>query len=68
MSVKRLSGGTAGKGGVNASPTQADHTVRVAAEQLLTLPIDELIPCPNNARVHSKKQIAQLRARDAGSD
>jgi len=62
MSVKRLSGGTAGKGGVNASPTQADHTVRVAAEQLLTLPIDELIPCPNNARVHSKKQIAQLRA------
>lgn len=62
MSAKKSAGGTAGKGGVSAAPTQADQTVRVAAEQLLTLPIEELIPYSNNARVHSKKQIAQIRA------
>lgn len=62
MSAKKSAGGTAGKGGVNAAPTQDDQTVRVAAEQLLTLPIDELVPYANNARVHSKKQIAQIRA------
>lgn len=62
MRAKKAAGGTAGKGGVNAAPTQDDQTVRVAAEQLLTLPIDELVPYPNNARVHSKKQIAQIRA------
>lgn len=62
MSVKKSAGGTAGKGGVNAAPTQDDQTARVAAEQLLMLPIDELIPYPNNARVHNKKQIAQIRA------
>lgn len=61
MSAKKSAGGTAGKGGVNAAPTQDDQTVRVAAEQLLTMPIDELVPYANNARVHSKKQIAQIR-------
>lgn len=61
-STKKQAGGTVGKGGVNAAPTQDDQTVRVAAEQLLTLPIDELVPYPNNARVHGKKQIAQIRA------
>ena len=62
MSAKKSAGGTAGKGGVSAAPTQDNQMVRVAAEQLLTLPIEELIPYPNNARVHSKKQIAQIRA------
>lgn len=62
MSAKKSAGGTAGKGSVSAAPTQDDQTVRVAAEQLLTLPIEELIPYSNNARVHSKKQIAQIRA------
>lgn len=62
MSAKKSAGGTAGRGGVSAAPTQDDQTVRVAAEQLLTMPIDELVPYANNARVHSKKQIAQIRA------
>ena len=50
MSAKKSAGGTAGKGGVSAAPTQDNQMVRVAAEQLLTLPIEELIPYPNNAR------------------
>lgn len=55
-------GGTAGKGGKNAAPVGDDRRVRVAAEQLLLMPIDQLIPYANNARRHSAKQIAQLRA------
>ena len=55
-------GGTAGKGGKNAAPAGDDQRVRVAAEQLLLMPIDQLIPYANNARRHSAKQIAQLRA------
>lgn len=55
-------GGAVGAGGVNPAPRAADLFVRVAAEQLLMVPIGELVPYANNARVHSKAQIAQLRA------
>ena len=55
-------GGAVGKGGVNPAPTMDNTTVRVAAEQLTMMPIDDLVPYANNARVHDKKQIAQLRA------
>ena len=60
--------GAVGKGGVNPAPTVDDATVRVAAEQLTMMPIDDLVPYANNARVHDKHQIAQLRAslRDFG--
>lgn len=54
--------GAVGKGGVNPAPTVDDATVRVAAEQLTMMPIDDLVPYANNARVHDKHQIAQLRA------
>lgn len=54
--------GAVGKGGVNPAPMDGDLTVRAAAEQLLMVPIDELVPYANNARVHSKAQIAQIRA------
>lgn len=54
--------GAVGAGGVNPAPRAADLSVRVAAEQLLMVPIGELVPYANNARVHSKDQIAQLRA------
>ena len=54
-------GGTAGKGGKNAAPAGDDQRVRVAAEQLLLMPIDQLSPYANNAKRHSAKQIAQLR-------
>jgi ParB-like chromosome segregation protein Spo0J len=43
-------------------PVEAGGVVRVAAEQLVMVPIDELIPYANNARVHDKRQINQLRA------
>lgn len=36
--------------------------VRIAAEQLVMIPIDDLVPYTNNAKIHDKKQIAQLRA------
>lgn len=55
-------GGAVGKGGVNPAPVPDNATVRVAAEQLTLMPIDDLVPYANNARVHDKKQIAQLRA------
>lgn len=54
--------GAVGAGGVNPAPRSEDPSVRVAAEQLLMVPIGELVPYANNARVHSKAQIAQLRA------
>ena len=54
--------GAVGKGGKNAAPVADDQRVRVAAEQLLLMPIDQLIPYANNARRHGKRQIAQLRA------
>lgn len=62
MANKKTPGGAVGKGGVKSAPTVDDATVRVAAEQLVMVPIDELVPYANNARVHDKKQIAQIRA------
>lgn len=62
MARKKTPGGTAGKGGVNPAPTKDDQTVRIAAEQLTMVPIDDLIPYANNAKKHSVKQINQLRA------
>ena len=59
--AKKKASGTVGKGGVNPAPVTDDTTVRVAAEQLVMMPIDELIPYANNARVHSAEQIRQLR-------
>lgn len=62
MKTRKGPSGAVGKGGVNPAPTDEGLTVRAAAEQLLMVPIDELVPYANNARVHSKAQIAQLRA------
>lgn len=62
MASKKMPGGAVGKGGINPAPVRDDLTVRVAAEQLLLVPITELVPYSNNARVHGKEQIAQLRA------
>ena len=59
--AKKKPNGAVGKGGVNPAPTADNHTVRVAAEQLLLVPIDDLIPYANNAKIHSKDQIAKLR-------
>ena len=53
--------GAVGRGGVSAAPMGSDHTVRVAAEQLVMMDIDELIPYANNAKIHTKEQIQQLR-------
>lgn len=39
-----------------------DQTVRIAAEQLTMVPIDDLVPYANNAKKHSAKQINQIRA------
>ena len=55
MSEAKKSAGPPGRAG-------DDQRVRVAAEQLLLMPIDQLIPYANNAKRHSAKQIAQLRA------
>lgn len=62
MAKKKTPGGTAGKGGVNPAPTRDDQTVRIAAEQLTMVPIDDLIPYANNAKKHGAKQINQIRA------
>lgn len=62
MAKKKTPGGTAGKGGVNPAPTKDDQTVRIAAEQLTMIPIDDLIPYANNAKKHGVKQINQIRA------
>lgn len=51
-----------GKGVVNPAATAEDATVRVAAEQLVLMDIDELVPYANNAKIHGKEQIAQIRA------
>lgn len=53
--------GAVGKGGVSAAPTEGCHTVRVAAEQLLMVPVDDLVPYANNAKIHSPEQINQIR-------
>lgn len=62
MARKKTPGGTAGRGGVNPAPTRDDQTVRIAAEQLTMVPIDDLIPYANNAKKHGVKQINQIRA------
>lgn len=62
MAKKKTPGGTAGKGGVNPAPTRDDQTVRIAAEQLTMVSIDDLIPYANNAKKHGVKQINQIRA------
>lgn len=61
MAKKQEPCGAVGKGGVNPAPVTDDCTVRAAAEQLVMVPIDELIPYARNARTHSKAQIAKLR-------
>lgn len=61
-SKRKKPGGTVGQGGVDPAPRDQDLTVRVAAEQLVMMPLIDLVPYANNARVHSKAQIAQLRA------
>lgn len=58
----KKAGKAVGKGGVNPAPREQDLTVRVAAEQMVMMPISDLVPYANNARVHSRAQIAQLRA------
>lgn len=62
METMKGPSGSVGSGGVNPAPRDEDLTVRVAAEQLLMVPIDDLVPYANNARVHSKAQIDKLRA------
>lgn len=62
MKKQKGPGGAIGKGGISPAPMEGDLTVRAAAEQLLMVPIDELVPYANNARVHTKAQIAQIRA------
>lgn len=61
MSKRKEPHGAIGTGGVNPAPAEG-RPVRVAAEQLLLVSIDDLVPYANNARVHSKTQIAQIRA------
>lgn len=60
--MARKVSGAVGRGGVNPAPGVDDHTVRVAAEQLVMVGIDDLIPYANNAKKHSTKQINQIRA------
>lgn len=62
MARRKGPGGAVGKGGIGLAPRNQDMTVRVAAEQLLLVPISDLVPYANNARAHSKAQISQLRA------
>lgn len=62
MSKQKGPGGAVGKGGINPAPVGDGLTVQVAAEQLMLVPVDDLVPYANNARVHSKAQIAQIRA------
>ena len=57
MATKKDTLGAEGKGNVNPVPHGRSETVRVAAEQLVMVPIDDLIPYVNNARIHSKEQI-----------
>lgn len=45
-----------------AAPAEPCSPVRIAAEQLTMVPIDELVPYANNAKQHGPKQISQIRA------
>ena len=58
---KATPAGTVGKGGVTPAPVADNHTVRVAAEQLVLLPIDDLVPYANNAKIHTPEQISKIR-------
>ena len=58
---KAAPAGTVGKGGDNPAPVADNHTVRVAAEQLVLLPIDDLVPYANNAKIHTPEQISKIR-------
>lgn len=62
MSKRKAPAGAVGHGEINPAPHQDDLGVRVAAEQLMMVPIEDLIPYANNARIHSKAQINQIRA------
>ena len=53
--------GAVGKGGVNAAPTEGNHTVRVAAEQLLMVPVDDLVPYANNAKMNGLQTILRRK-------
>ena len=61
MAKKKSVSGAVGRGGVNAAPNEGNRTVRVAAEQLVMVPIDDLIPYANNAKIHGPEQINQIR-------
>lgn len=61
MRKKNTPGGTAGRGGVNPAPRAEEMSVRAAAEQLLMVPIRDLVPYAGNARTHSQEQIDLLR-------
>ena len=45
-----------------AAPAGPCSPVRIAAEQLTMVPIDELVPYANNAKQHGPAQISQIRA------
>lgn len=60
--TKQAIGGAVGRGGVNAAPSADDHTVRCAAEQLVMVGIDDLVPYVNNPKRHTARQIGQIRA------
>ena len=53
-------GGTVGRGN-GGIPCADDTRVRVAAEQLVMVPVDDLVPYANNAKIHSPEQISQIR-------
>ena len=38
-----------------------DKTVRISAEELVTVPVAELVPYEHNARTHSDEQVERLR-------
>lgn len=61
MRKKNTPGGTAGRGGINPAPRAEEMSVRAAAEQLLMVPIRDLVPYDGNARTHSQEQIDLLR-------
>ena len=48
-SKRKKPGGTVGQGGVGPAPRDQDLTVRVAAEQLVMMPLSDLVPYANNA-------------------
>ena len=61
MSRKKGPVGAIGTGGVSPAPRAEDMTVRAAAEQLISVSIDDLVPYAGNARTHSPEQIELLR-------